>query len=636
MNQPVVVPKTNFTDVPLCKISVPILVKLNPDQRRVLTTWLRASYQQKEARARYLNRLERDLVLQMLQRDPNIWGDLDANFSYLSDRQLSKIFRSVQTLNSSWHENVSALVTALLTPLRPEGMSSTSLIGSVVNQIHDFARIRRENVFRAYRLLSSSSADSLVMTAGLRETVPLYVAKVPKPGEPDHLAHEAVVGLALNSLREKIPNFVYTYSYTNCASPTFITTEPDEEKQNAANSKVTNLCDHDSVSSVLILEYVQDSVSLTQFVKNHGASDIKEVLNQISYALRYAAQELGFVHGDLHSGNVLVREFEVFVPTPTGLSKFIPVLIDYGASTICLDGLDLPSVNEVVSGWIGYPYLESWMKLDMYHLLLTLARYSVDGRPGEKEKMAVLSQMFSEWGYGNLNLVFSRPWTNEKEKIVDDQTWLNTWYYFIPKKSKSSVEIQLVPPDLWQEVLTTCSFSESVSDALLEVSTLVDFWYLLYGTSLKNVKRTLVQVEMEILFSNYNVSELLLIDVFRLKQRLLSLKLPEIQKNTDARSWIKLLEEERPVVALARDLHVLETVSSSIAQVQPFTDDSWYERNLLLGQLPTLIEHLERRKSALLEEAKKLWDKSVRTRTSDPFWSEILINQRLKELSLPN
>src|SRR5690606_20115054 len=104
----------------------------------------------------------------------------------------------------------------------------------------------------------------------------------------------------------------------------------------------------------------------------------------------------------------LVRTFDDPVPVPSGgKSRHIPVIIDYGYATIKIDGMDLPSMTEPVSSYIGENYLDVKVaSIDMYHLLLKLARRDgLSSGPSHD----VISQMFSDLGYGSMAQILSQP-----------------------------------------------------------------------------------------------------------------------------------------------------------------------------------------------------------------------------------
>jgi hypothetical protein len=141
------------------------------------------------------------------------------------------------------------------------------------------------------------------------------------------LFHELAVGLALNSLREKVPNFMYVWGGFYCDSPKMsldcISTTPQ---------KITTLALFEMVPGKELLELYEKLTS----------KQILEIIIQVCIALLSAQNKYKFVHYDLHGGNVIIRshvkQIKVRVKTHEFSTSFVPQIIDYGMSSMQVDG----------------------------------------------------------------------------------------------------------------------------------------------------------------------------------------------------------------------------------------------------------------------------------------------------------
>uniref|UniRef100_A0A6C0KSA5 Protein kinase domain-containing protein n=1 Tax=viral metagenome TaxID=1070528 RepID=A0A6C0KSA5_9ZZZZ len=168
-----------------------------------------------------------------------------------------------------------------------------------------------------------------------------------------NLLHEIVVGLALNKLKGTVNNFMYTFGGFICSPP----------KEDSFES----MCDNTDTRNMRIIQ-------LTEFIKNDGSfgqwlnsgrltrHEIIKILLQLTYALHKAQESFNsnFVHGDLHSGNVLIISlkkgkeqqilFEVNGQSIQFSTIFVPVIIDYGFSIIEKDGkLLIPFMSDHIN-----------------------------------------------------------------------------------------------------------------------------------------------------------------------------------------------------------------------------------------------------------------------------------------------
>lgn len=141
------------------------------------------------------------------------------------------------------------------------------------------------------------------------------------------LVHEYYIGLYMNEMRKYIPNFMYTYGLFKCG-----TLIPEDPK---------SLCETTGDTNFLLLEYIKGE-SLLEYVKNKSLKEIYTVLFQIVASLHMANEKFGFIHKDLHAGNIIIRplkhktyiKYDMFGSSLYLLCDNIATFIDYGYSEI--------------------------------------------------------------------------------------------------------------------------------------------------------------------------------------------------------------------------------------------------------------------------------------------------------------
>lgn len=134
-----------------------------------------------------------------------------------------------------------------------------------------------------------------------------FVVKIQKKLDPALGIHEAFIGLMIvNSLRMYVPNFVYTLAFGMC-SPSIIF--PDHKK----SGTVTSFCGGEKNSlGYIVLENLSSTGKVSDLEKlildkKVGIPEALELLTQAICALMFAYNKVGFVHNDLHPGNLIIR-----------------------------------------------------------------------------------------------------------------------------------------------------------------------------------------------------------------------------------------------------------------------------------------------------------------------------------------
>lgn len=179
---------------------------------------------------------------------------------------------------------------------------------------------------------------------------------------PDEaLLHEIVVGLVLNNLRSYLPCFMYVYGGFYCSYPKeekFALSTRANTRQQTSGFCATDA--KDAIHSVILAEAVPNHFSLFDFMNSTASADSKnKVFLLVCFALTEANRKFKFVHGDLHSGNVLVRVLAApvtlsfvykFPDSKVGIkckitTRYIPIFIDYGRSCVTYKGIRISPLN---------------------------------------------------------------------------------------------------------------------------------------------------------------------------------------------------------------------------------------------------------------------------------------------------
>ena len=333
--------------------------------------------------------------------------DIKMRLFTLEPEALSAISKSPFTLNADFQHKTSCLVDA------------------VVYQDED--KINIHEWLKYLKIIGEPSVEGVALASSFTLDSKLFVIKVPQDTHKDRLAHEAVIGFyATNQLRSLVPNFMFVYGYTKCTPPLTV----GKEAVNWCNSG-------SSIVSYLINENIQDSISLNQMIKNPNLAlqDFLDIFLQVINALNQAYKIKGFIHYDLHSENVLVREFteEISVPYYGTSNKvlgyisnrFIPFIIDYGMARIKISN----DPNEIIYR-VGYEEINQIANQpnplhDIYKLLGFLAETVVETKVNP-ELTALINELFSFFEEGSITDRVALRNENLRSGIKD--------YYILPNR----------------------------------------------------------------------------------------------------------------------------------------------------------------------------------------------------------
>lgn len=145
--------------------------------------------------------------------------------------------------------------------------------------------------------IGAESVEGVALLTGINDIDDLVIIKAPRNPEADGLLHEYFVAVTcLNSLRRRVPGFMYAFGAFRCSAPVI------------DGKKVVQWCTPK-----------QPSVNYVVFEKING-KDLKDLMptltldEVISYFIQVAINEqvavetCSWTHNDLHSGNVLCRQ----------------------------------------------------------------------------------------------------------------------------------------------------------------------------------------------------------------------------------------------------------------------------------------------------------------------------------------
>ena len=216
----------------------------------------------------------------------------------------------------------------------------------------DIVSKRIESFFHLYKIGEGSSGTAytvMLKHAGSKQKTPFAVLKTTDENSliADSI-HEITVGFILNKIRDRVPNFMYTYGGFLCDTNLGTNDKLD-------GLKCKDSCNPNEVKAFSFIEYIpgknileiSEKVSKKLLVKH-----IRYIMIQVAHALTIAQEQFKFVHYDLHHENVICKESYPQTITCKGKGynitlydvKYIPFIIDFGCSACKTDkGLFLPN-----------------------------------------------------------------------------------------------------------------------------------------------------------------------------------------------------------------------------------------------------------------------------------------------------
>ena len=187
-----------------------------------------------------------------------------------------------------------------------------------------------QKVINDITLLSGNTAEGYVFKSSFYHLNDTLVLKISKDANVKDLIHEFFIGMSLNELKTKIPNFMYVYSLFNCSE--VINTNDNNFK----------ICEKIGDVNMMLMEKIEGN----DLEKEMDIMDDYDVINsifQICLALQMAYDSFGFIHQDLHIRNIMIRKLpdnkiikysfnnsnSIYINT-----NFYAIIIDYGFSAV--------------------------------------------------------------------------------------------------------------------------------------------------------------------------------------------------------------------------------------------------------------------------------------------------------------
>lgn len=246
----------------------------------------------------------------------------------------------------------------------------TTILGNIILNSQFIPENLRE-FFQKLKAISVNSAEGDVYLGNLMHLEKLIIIKTNKYSKDPRISwnakHEFVVGTLLNSFRNEIPNFMYTYTTLSCNAT-----------MNPQKGSTLGLCEKSENSKPVnhtILEYVEGKI-FESVILNLSLEEIGKIMLSIFCALDSVNSKIGFCHNDLHLKNIIIREEIRPVSLKYTLSngrkvivntKYVPVIIDYGFSRCVFNGVTYtkPGAEDMDD---GESFIQNTPYLDIHKL----------------------------------------------------------------------------------------------------------------------------------------------------------------------------------------------------------------------------------------------------------------------------
>lgn len=305
--------------------------------------------------------------------------------------------------------------------------------------------------------LPVKSVGGWVYIATIFHTSFEIVIKTPKVNstfERTSLLREyAIANIGINRLRYNIPTFIYTFDIFTCNPP----------DKHTGELKIENMClkSKQTKSLYIMCEKVEGKTMRELIKTGITFEDWLFVFLQVLLSLEIAQRKLNFTHFDLHTGNTIIQtnkkiSYSINIDATTYSiknSNLTPVIIDFGHSTVKLDGKTVGAsefpeygmVDFMVPGYDMYKFLcfsandaKFYKNNTLFNQLVELFNfYGTDdslniSKTKEKGIQTTIKEFCREGSYTNV----------AKYTPLMFFDWISKNYgYLIPYKSRNILEI---------------------------------------------------------------------------------------------------------------------------------------------------------------------------------------------------
>jgi serine/threonine protein kinase len=261
---------------------------------------------------------------------------------------------------------------------------SESKIKSREKGLYDLSKTIQKWIKKMVKI-SVNSKEGFIYITNFSSDIEVVVKVAQKSNGLESKLREYFIGIkSLNKLRCLIPTFVYTIGAFLYPKPTKTGKLENETKNENTAFVVYEKIDGETISSLL----KKDKLTFKQFLS---------IFIQLLLGLEVAQREVRFSHFDLHSDNVMVRQNDVAsynvhldMSTYNFVNpEFIPVIIDFGASTCFIENRYIGSYDYIKYGMLNFMV----PGYDMYKFLVYCARKTIN-----KELKQKLISMFRFYG----------------------------------------------------------------------------------------------------------------------------------------------------------------------------------------------------------------------------------------------
>jgi ubiquinone/menaquinone biosynthesis C-methylase UbiE len=319
------------------------------------------------------------------------------------------------------------------------GLKLPYLDNSIINLLNSFKLASLKNTSEGFAVLSNfKSIDEMVIIKTAKN----------KSNNFDILYEYFIGSIGINKLRNLIPNFAYTLAIFKC-SPLNINN--NEIKDNTfCNGK-------DSNNRFYVVYEKIPGISLDTYLDKITLNDIPHIISyilQIILSLQVAQQEIGFVHYDLHTDNIMLRKLKEPIVVDYNINNkiykietdSIPTIIDYGFSHF--------SYGEIQFGMVDMPNIgikptKTAKGYDLYKILMFILSKLYNKNSiifeeiswiveyyDDKEDPYGIHKNIKNKNFNNLNLSFRNGYKNyfsvtEKYPLIYNSTPISfiNWLY---------------------------------------------------------------------------------------------------------------------------------------------------------------------------------------------------------------